>query len=278
MEISSKTSKEVLQESIDQLSYIFNRDSVECKHSIFQGTCCFGMDKLMGSFCLLMHPQIQLDLGDVSDLWEYDSNNDIIYPDIPWGYIEELLPDYILEDPILSKASNIEFQTILEEILEVNIEKCSVALRSGMESITGEAHITCDIGKGRIESFDFAIIVLFDYIRRSTEYQMKQMESEWIHLLKRTLKYCIVLILLKNPEYEKNWNHISHSHMKNEIDNIIEKIKNNKYDFNAHNSIFGPLYESCEILVNRYPNCFGKGRDTKRWSLILKDIYNERKA
>lgn len=42
MEISSKTSKEVLQESIDQLSYIFNRDSVECKHSIFQGTCCFG--------------------------------------------------------------------------------------------------------------------------------------------------------------------------------------------------------------------------------------------
>ena len=53
MEISSKTSKEVLQESVDLLSYIFNRDSGECKHSIFQGTCCFGMDKLMGSFCLL---------------------------------------------------------------------------------------------------------------------------------------------------------------------------------------------------------------------------------
>lgn len=273
MEISSKTSKEVLQESIDQLSYIFNRDSVECKHSIFQGTCCFGMDKLMGSLCLLMHPQIQLDLGDVSDFWKYDSNNDIIYPDIPWGYIEELLPDDILENSILSEAGNIEFQTILGEILEVNIKKCSIALRSGVESITGEAHTTCDIGKGRIESFDFASIVLFDYIRRSTEYQMKPMTSELIHLLKETLKYCIVLILLKNPEYEKNWNHISNSVMKSEIDNIIKEIKNNKYDFNAHNSIFGPLYESCEILVNRYPNCFGKGKDTKRWSLILKDIY-----
>ena len=61
--------------------------------------------------------------------------------------------------------------------------------------------------------------------------------------------------------------------MKEEIDNIIQKIKDNKYDFNAHNSILGPLYESCEILVNRYPNCFGQGKDTKRWSLILKDIY-----
>lgn len=224
----------------------------------------------MGSFCLLMHPQIQLDLGDVSDFWKYDSNNDII---IPWGYIEELLPDDILENSILSEAGNIEFQIILEEILEANIEKCSIVLQSGVKSITGEAYTTCNIGKGRIESFDFAIIVLFDYIRRSTEYQMKQMESELIHLLKRTLKYCIVLILLKNPEYEKNWNHISNSVMKTEIDHMIQKIKKNEYDFNANNSIFVPLYESCEILVNRYPNCFGKGKDTQRWSMILEDIY-----
>lgn len=62
------------------------------------------MDELMGSLCLLMHPQMSVALSDVSDFWIYDSSNDIIYPDIPWGDIEELLPNDILENLTLSEG------------------------------------------------------------------------------------------------------------------------------------------------------------------------------